>query len=165
MKKLGHLLRAALLGFLALFTVAGLVIATEIEKHRPASVDAPSNGANAAHADGPDAGPDAERPPPGRGVLGNMIGLGLFGALVAIAQALLLLLFPVGPASKVVYGLVCGPAVPMLLWAPPMLRRGNAEDAGAIVVLGMLVGLLVGVLDANRVARARREGGGARLEA
>lgn len=150
MKTFTHLLRAALIGFLALFTVAGLMIGAELEKQGRPELAAPTNGDGAA-AEPADA-PSAQRP------MGAMFGLGLLGALIAVGATLLLLLFPVGPTSKIVYGLVCGPALPMLLWAPSNLSRGKAGDVGAIVLLGMLLGLLVGILEANRVIRERREG-------
>jgi len=156
MKTVFHLLRAALVGFLTLVTVGALQRAGELEKRDAASaraeLEAPAAGSDdrLAEATRPEAGPRAA----GRGgALGAMLAVGILGALVAVASTLLLMLFPVGPASKIVLGLVCAPALPLLVFAPGMLRRGQADDVGGILLIGLLVGLLAGILEANRVAK------------
>ena len=131
-----HLLRSALLGFLALYSIGGLMLAAEAEKRAQSPVEA------------------VEPRPVDLGPLGV---LSAAGALTGATTALLLLFFPVGPLAKPLVGVFCGPFLPMLVWLPEALRQGRGGDAAAAVLLGALVGLLVGVLDGARVRR-RREG-------
>ncbi len=78
------------------------------------------------------------------------------GALYGISAALLLLLFRVGPVLKVILGVFCGPALPILLIAPKLAREGKGQELGGLVFLCVLIGLLVGGLDASRVWQRRR---------
>jgi uncharacterized integral membrane protein len=147
MKKLLPLLRAALIGALAMIVMGSLIVAGEQSKaHSNAGV----NGGE-AHAAEP-AASDASKPSP----RAAMMMFGLLGAIVAVLTHLLLLLFAVGPVTKVVFGLVCGPVIPVFFFAPPEIEQGHAENVGGLLMIGMLIGLLVGLLDANRVAAERR---------
>lgn len=78
------------------------------------------------------------------------------GAVAGLGTALLLLLFPVGPTSKVFFGAVCGPAVAALLFGTQTLRGDRPSDLAGLVVIALAAGLLVGTLEANRVLRERR---------
>lgn len=145
MRTLTHLLRAALIGALALYAVGGLMLAADAQQRAEAAATKTSSGAGDAPAE--------EAPAHG---LGDLVVFALGGALAGASCALLLLLFPVGPVAKVVYGLFLGPIVPMTIWLPGALERGPG-DAGGIVLLGALVGLLVGMLDASRTRGLRAD--------
>lgn len=127
-----HLARTGLLGFIALFTVGALIVAEQTQ--RPGLADAPEKSG-----------------------VGAVYALGLVGALTAIVTvAILWRLFPVGPASKIVIGIVCGPFVPLILLLPRNLHAGKAGDLAGLVVIGMLIGALSGLLEANRIVMERR---------
>lgn len=146
MKTILHLLRAVLVGGLVLFVIGVVVAAGE----RPQSAAPPDAAAAPAAPDAGDAGPAV---PPLRFAFQTAFA----GALVALVTTLLLSLFPVGPTTKIVYGAVFGPVLPMLAWAPQTLREGRPDDVGGLLLLGILTGLLVGLLEANRVIQDRRK--------
>ena len=145
-----HLLRAGLLGGFTLLILGTVMVAAEHQKNRPsgprlteAAPPATSQGDTATVESGPEV----------IGMRRHVFQMSVLGAIVGIFTALLLMVFPVGPTTKVVFGMLCGPVLPMLLFVP---ATAGVDDAGGMVLLGAAVGLLVGLLEASRVARKRR---------
>lgn len=176
---LKHFARAGLLGFIALFTIGAMIVAEQAQRKSQRSTahaeSAPDNPEGTADADGlegeaatedrsetdggeTDGGETdgTEKDAAGKAQAGALFAMGLVGALTAIAAvALLWWFFPVGPASKIVIGAVCGPFVPVMLFLPEHLKAGKAGDIAGVVVIGMLIGALAGLLEANRVKPER----------
>ncbi len=159
MKKLVHLLRAGLIGGLALVVVGGLIAATESSGPPPAADAVDGNPpSDPATTNEP---PRADAPHPRT----TMFQFAFVGAIVAVLTTLILFLFPVGPVTKIVYGVILGPVFPVVLYGAAEIQRGNPDNVGGLVMIGMLVGLLVGLLEASRVlsersaARAGTDGG------
>lgn len=158
LKGLMHLARAGLVGFMALLLVGALMVAAERKKQDeaggPADVEAVTTDSDAAAGGGDD--PTTEKKESGAG---QVIQMAILGAFVGMFSLLLLLLFPVGPTSKIFLGLLCGPVVPTLFTLP---NRPGPDDLGGAILLGALVGMMVGLLEANRLItnrrRERREG-------
>lgn len=166
---LKHFARAGLLGFIALFTVGAMILAEQVQRDSQqgaasseSTPDAPEDGPSDTGTDGAvgDGAPkDGDgKDGDGKAQAGALLAVGLVGALTAIAAvALLWWFFPVGPASKIVIGTVCGPFIPVMLFLPEHLKAGKAGDIAGVVVIGMLIGALAGLLEANRI----KQGSGA----
>jgi hypothetical protein len=153
MKGVIHFLRAALVGFAALFTVAALFVAADVKNAEERLQDRIEK---LAHDRGlPQDSDDLRRDATAQlaqEALGMMLQLGVFGAMFcAAALAILRVTFPVGPASKVVVGAVIGPFLPLLLFSASQIKEGKAGDLPGLVVLGLIAGVLAGILEANRV--------------
>ena len=134
MTKTKTLALAALIGAVLLFIVGVLMVAENAHQSVNAEID-----------------------PERRQGVGAALVLSLLGAAIATTTGLMLLMFPVGPASKIVFGVVCGPVLPLLLFAPEHIRDGRPpNDLGGPILLGMVIGLLAGIMEANRVIAARR---------
>lgn len=158
MKKLLHLLRAGLIGGLALIVVGSVIAAGESHRSRTAATDPAAVQGQAAPDSVESAGDSAEddaalRESRPRAV---MMQFGLVGAIVAILTTLVLFLFPVGPVTKTIYGLVVGAAIPVFALGASEIRHGRADNLAGLVLIGMLVGLLAGLLEASRVTAQRR---------
>ena len=159
MKRFAHTFRAALLGFMTLFVIGILIIAADSKKHRKQFYERAQERAIAAGEPLDLVAQDAELQAAfAKEQIGAVVVIGLVGAFFSIGLLLILrYLFPVGPTSKIVIGSVCGPFLPMLVFAPNQIANGKADDLNAVLLLGMIVGALIGLLEANRVIQLRRE--------
>lgn len=161
MRHLGHFLRIGLLGFITLFVVGTLIAAGDHANARRRYFEQQQQAASAAGQPF-----DAERQE-GELLAGlareqflGLLLMGLVGGVLTIVTAALLrVAFPVGPASKIVIGALCGPFLPLLIMGPRHISQGhNPDDLGGITLLAMLLGALAGLLEANRIfaERARK---------
>ncbi len=96
----------------------------------------------------------SDTPTPGH--VGHPLVFAAFGGVFGIATAVLLLMFRVGPVAKVFMGAFCGPPLPVILLTHSVIEQGKAKDLGGLVFLCIVIGLLVGGLDASRVVQRRR---------
>jgi hypothetical protein len=138
MKLVWHLLRCGLAGVFVGLAIFGLMIGS-LPSSQPAAATAPAAGVATT------------------GVGQQLVEFAVFGGMCAIAAALLLLLFRVGPIAKVFVGAFAGPVLPVLLLSKSLVAEGKGQDLAGLVFLCMVIGLLIGGLDASRVARLRRE--------
>lgn len=78
--------------------------------------------------------------------------IGFLGAIIGLATSLLLRFFPVGPKSKVAFGVILAPVVPIVLFAHKVFADGKPADLVGITVVAAIGGFFVGLLEAARIA-------------
>lgn len=133
MKRLKELLRAAFIGFATLLMIGTFLTA---ETKGPEGIEK-ARELLAREAD--------ER-------MQMLLQFGFLGAIIGLATSLLLRLFPVGPKTKVAFGVILAPVAPIVLFAHKAFADGKPTDLSGITLVAAIGGLFVGLLEAARSA-------------